>query len=509
MPEYAEQVDVLIVGSGPAGSTYARTIGDARPDARILMVEVGPKLTDAIGEHTTNLTDDERTAAQLAAQGPDAGTPRSGWNYPSLGQDGSQGQPAMFIFPGLFLVGEGSKVAGEFGLPAACMSSGVGGMGVHWSGSSPRPTSTERIPFIAPDELDAAYDRAEQLLRVSKDLQGDDPLLTELKAVIAAEFDADDPGGPAVDFMPVASSRDGDGLRASGTSPILGDIGARVAGFEIRPDTLVRRIVVENGTAVGAELLSRTSGESYAVSAGRVVVCGDSLRTPQLLFASGIRPRALGHHLNDHFQMGGFARLRPEYVRAEEAGAPKVYGSVRIPYVVDVRPMQGQVVAFSRSGYQHPIGDALSAFISLDEVALVPWYGAKDIQFSDAVVFSEEKTDFYGMPAMTIHYTLTDTDQRTIELLRANTERSCKLIGEPLGEPKLAPGGSSLHYQGTVRMGVADDGNSVCDSYSRVWGINNLYVGGNGVIPTSTAANPTLTNVALAYRAASRLAATL
>ncbi len=42
MPEYTEHVDVLIVGSGPAGSTYARTIGDARPDARILVVEVGP-----------------------------------------------------------------------------------------------------------------------------------------------------------------------------------------------------------------------------------------------------------------------------------------------------------------------------------------------------------------------------------------------------------------------------------------------------------------------------------
>ena len=509
MPEYTEHVDVLIVGSGPAGSTYARTIGDARPDARILVVEVGPELTDAIGEHTINMTDELRTAAQLAAQGPDAGTSRGGWDLSSFSGDGPSGAAAMFIFPGLFLLGEGAKVNGEFGLPAACMSSGIGGMGVHWGGSSPRPTSTERIPFIPEADLDAAYDRAEALLRVSKDLQGDDPLLAELRDVIAAEFDADAPGGPAVEFMPVAAVRHGDGFRTSGTEAILGDITARVRGFELRPDTLVRRIVVDNGTAVGAELLDRTTGTSYAVSAGRVVVCGDSLRTPQLLFASGVRHRALGHHLNDHFQMAGFARLRGEYVRAAAAGAPKVSGSIRIPYVADVRPMQGQVVALSRSGYQLPIGDALSAFISLDELAIVPWYGAKDIQFSDAVVFDDDRTDFYGMPAMSIHYTLTDTDQRTIELLRANAERSSKLIGEPLGEPQLAPGGSSLHYQGTVRMGVRDDGESVCDSYCRVWGVDNLYVGGNGVIPTSTAANPTLTNVALAYRAATHLAATL
>jgi choline dehydrogenase-like flavoprotein len=183
-------------------------------------------------------------------------------------------------------------------------------------------------------------------------------------------------------------------------------------------------------------------------------------------------------------------------------------GSVLIPYISDVRPMQGQVVVLSRSGYQLPFGDALD-FLDVNALAILPWYGAKDIQFSDAVEFSETETDHYGMPAMTIHYTLTETDRRTIELLRANAERSAKVIGEPLGEPDLAPGGSSLHYQGTVRMGTADDGASVCDTYCRVWGVEHLYVGGNGVIPTSTAANPTLTNVALAVRAAGELAKSL
>src|SRR3712207_8757764 len=61
--------------------------------------------------------------------------------------------------------------------------------------------------------------------------------------------------------------------------------------------------------------------------------------------------------------------------------------------------------------------------------------------------------------------------------------------------------GSSLHYMGTVRMGAADDGTSVCDSYSRVWGVPGLVLAGNGLNPTdrkSTRLNSSHANISYA-----------
>ena len=80
------------------------------------------------------------------------------------------------------------------------------------------------------------------------------------------------------------------------------------------------------------------------------------------------------------------------------------------------------------------------------------------------------------------------------------------LLGDylPGSEPKRVPLGASTHTMGATRMGDSEDGGrtSVVDPQCKVWGVDNLYVGGNCVIPTHNASNPTLTTVALAIRAA-------
>ncbi|MEU1056929.1 GMC family oxidoreductase [Streptomyces sp. NPDC005876] len=134
------------------------------------------------------------------------------------------------------------------------------------------------------------------------------------------------------------------------------------------------------------------------------------------------------------------------------------------------------------------------------------WFCAKDITPEDRVEFSDTEADAYGLPAPRVHYRYTDRDLAAIEGARKAVAEAGAAVGIPLDDsPVLLPAGSSLHYQGTTRMGPADDGTSVCDRDSRVWNVHGLWVAGNNVIPTATACNPTLTSVALAVRGARAL----
>ena len=97
----------------------------------------------------------------------------------------------------------------------------------------------------------------------------------------------------------------------------------------------------------------------------------------------------------------------------------------------------------------------------------------------------------------------------------AEAHAAVQRAGDALGEsldgraPIRFPSGASLHYQGTVRMGAAKDRTSVCGPTSEVWDVDGLYVAGNGVIPTATACNPTLTAVALSVAGARDIAQSL
>jgi choline dehydrogenase-like flavoprotein len=269
----------------------------------------------------------------------------------------------------------------------------------------------------------------------------------------------------------------------------------------------VTRVIVEDGRAAGVAVRDLRSGETHEVRARFVVVAADALRTPQVLWASGIRPPALGRTLNDQTQVVYAARLRDVEAPAEDqvaaSGALSEQSGVSWVPFTDDKPFHGQIMQLDAS----PVPLADDDPIVPGSIVGLGLFCAKDLQREDRVAFDDDTHDSYGMPAMRIHYRLTERDHEVLDRARQEIVRLGKAVGEPLDErPFVLPPGASLHYQGTTRMGETDDGESVCSPDSQVWQVPGLFVAGNGVIPTATACNPTLTAVALAVRGARKIA---
>jgi choline dehydrogenase-like flavoprotein len=347
-------------------------------------------------------------------------------------------------------------------------------------------------------------DEAERLLAVTSVELARAPLSAEVRSRLGASLDADRPADRQVQPMPLAVRRNPDGgLIWSGSDVVFGEVIRTNPHVRLMDESMVVRVLEEDGSVRGVVVRDQTTGEHHTVRSDFVVVAADSLRTPQLLFASGIRLPALGRFLNDQPQVVHAVRLRnvgdAGNASAKDVEITEQSGVAWVPFTDD-EPFHGQVMQLDAS----PV--PLEGDVVPGSVVGLGWFCAKDLQETDRLEFDAEEVDDYGMPAMRIHYTLTQRDRATIDRAKRAIVRVGDSLGESLGEPIEFPPGASLHYQGTVRMGPIDDGTSVCDKNSQVWGIKGLHVAGNGVIPTATACNPTLTNVALAVRGATSIA---
>ncbi|GIH64490.1 GMC oxidoreductase [Microbispora siamensis] len=501
---FPNAVDVAIVGSGPTGAAYARILSEQAPQAAVAVFESGPVLTDPPGMHVKNIADPvARVAAQRSSEGLRPHTQSPEGHYPDPSR--------RVVRPGTHLLPDGYRQPGEDGLPALAMSTNVGGMGAHWTAACPRPGGAERIAFL-PD-LDELLDEAERLLGVDRHPFDDAPYADVVRARLGTEFDPSRPEERRVRPMPLAVRRRADGALAwSGSDVVFGDTTRNNPNFLLFADAQVRRVLVEDGRAVGVIVRDRIDGGEREVRARFVVVAADALRTPQLLYASGVRPPALGRYLNDQPQMIFAVRLRDVSRQPEAEHSPRGDTAIAeesgvswVPYI-DEEPFHGQVMQLDAS----PIP-------LLDEDEPAPgtivglgWFCGKDLQESDRIEFDDSATDDYGMPKPRIHYTLTPRDHETLGRARAAILRAARALGDFIGdEPMVLSPGASLHYQGTTRMGPVDDDTSVCAPNSEVWGVSGLYVAGNNVIPTPIACNPTLTSVALAVGGARDIAARL
>jgi choline dehydrogenase-like flavoprotein len=124
------------------------------------------------------------------------------------------------------------------------------------------------------------------------------------------------------------------------------------------------------------------------------------------------------------------------------------------------------------------------------------------------ITVDPNRTDRYGVPLPAIDYRIGENERKMTEHMADTAEEIVKaaggvLVGYKRGD--LDRMGSAIHEHGTCRMG-ADPKRSALNAFNQMHEVRNLFVVDGSAFPTATEKNPTLTILALSWRATDYLA---
>jgi C-glycoside oxidase len=495
--------DVLIIGSGIMGAAVARLLRDTDPALCILMIDGGPVVGAEPGLHLHDSADPEiwsryNEQVSVGIQGLYTGADVT----PDITGE------LRTVRPGLYHLSAMGGAAAA--MPASAVAWNVGGMGVHWTAATPWPDGDERFDLGEPDQWAADLEQARTLLGVHPAPIGPTRPGRVVLDVLEELFGAVSVPGRHPQPMPMAvQPRSAGPLPRTGPGRIFPALSTGGdPAFELRPGTLALSVRHDGARATGARVREIATGREYDVTAGTTVVCADAVRTPQLLFASGIRPEALGRYLNEHAFVTGQVLMDLDRFGLSLDDLPRARpgefatDSLWLPHNGSAQPFHGQIM---NRVFVDEADRALAYGVGLS------LYTPVESRPENRLAFSETDRDVTGMPRIAVEFTYSDADrariQEAVDLVREIAVRLGSF--DPATESAVLVPGSSLHLTGTVRMGERDDGTSVCAPDGQVWGVDGLYVAGTGVIPTPIICNATLTGVITAVRAARAVAARL
>jgi len=511
MRRYADgdEVDLVVVGAGAGGAVLTQRL--ARAGWRVVCLDAGP-----FWDPDTDWVSDERGAHTLY------------WTEPR-------------------------QIGGDDPVPLGSNNSGrgVGGSMVHYAGYVPRfhPSDFHTLSAdgvganwpISYDDLKPFYEAIEHELPVAgEDWPWGDPHSYPhrphpvsgngdvfLRGALAAGIQA------RVGPVAIANGRFGNrphciyrgfclqGCKVNAkASPLITHIPDALAhGAEIRPDSMVTRVAVDDrsGAATGVHYLQ--AGRAHFQRARAVAVAGYSIETPRLLLLSATErfPQGLG---NEHDQVGRYLMVQgapqtsgrfDDEIRMYKAPPPEVtseqfYETDRTkPYrrgwaiqTVSPLPITWAEHVSAQGHWGAPLREYMRDYVHWATLGSLCEYLP---QPENRVTLAEEK-DRHGLPVAHFAYSQCDNDRM---LTDAATE-SMETILRAAGATEVMTIKRYAHLVGGARM-AARPSDGVVDSAHRIFGVPNVYIVDGSVLPTQGSANPALTIMALAARAASRLIA--
>lgn len=528
MPETLN-VDVLIVGSGPAGCTYARKLIEA--GRSVYMIDMGARFSRRPGAHLKNSYLYQRNIDLFAS------VIRGHLHTLSVP---TNNQPLQTLDPGAFRVDFG-KFDGFVhnnqnpdqdpftNMPGAAVTYAVGGMATHWTCATPRHHPTvERSDVYSDQEWDRLYGQAEVLLNTHRHEFDNSIRHTLVRERLQAEY-SELQKPYEVQNLPLAVERRKDNpelVHWSGSDTVLGPL---ADGDQDREPFILeeqhrctRLVPSRDGSRIEyAEVQDLLEWRTIHVRANTYVVCCNAYLTPQVLYNSGIRPDPLGHYLTEQPMSFCQVVMRQDLVdrvTADPRFAERVKAhrerDPRDPIPIPMGDPEPQVwipVSEDRPWHCQIHRDAfhygdVAPNVDTRLIVDLRWFGIVEPRYESQLTFSDRHQDTFGMPQPTFCWVLNDEDRSKQHRMMSDMLRAANALGGflPGSEPQFVAPGLPIHGTGTTRMGTSPN-DSVVDEHSRVWGIDNLYLGGNGLISRGSASNPTLTTVAMALKASEHI----
>ena len=304
-------------------------------------------------------------------------------------------------------------------------------------------------------------------------------------------------------------------------SPLITHIPDALAhGAEVRANAMVTKIEIDerSGRATGVHYVR--DGVPHFQRAAVVVIAGYSIETPRLLLNSAC-DRFPDGLCNDFDQVGRYLMVQ---------GAPQTAGR----FDAEVRmykapPPEVSTEAFYETDPTKPYkrGFSIQTVSPLpitwaEHVAAQGHWGADLREYmsdyvhwsclgalceflaqpDNRVTLSEEK-DRHGLPVAHFSYSQCDNDAALMRAAQSVMED----ILHAAGADEVITIDRFAHLVGGARM-ATDQEEGVVDAECRTFAVPNLYITDGSVLPTQGSANPALTIMAVAARAAERLIST-
>ena len=504
-----DEVDLVIVGCGAGGSTMLQRL--ARAGWRVVGLDAGP-----FWDPDADWVSDE------------AGSHHLYWTDPRV-------------------------IAGDDPVPLGSNNSGrgVGGSMVHYAGYTPRFHPSDFATFTR-DGIGADWPLSYQDLRPYYEL------IEEELPVAGERWPWGDPhaypyrphpvGGNGEIFLrgaralgidakvgPVAIANGRFGNRPhciyrgfclqgckvnAKASPLITHIPDALAhGAEVRADAMVTSVEVDERTGEATGVHYVKGGAPRFQRARTVALAGYSIETPRLLLNSASRrfPDGL---CNDFDQVGRYLMVQ---------GAPQTAGR----FDAEIRMYKSPPPEVSSEEFYEtdPAKDYKRGF-SIQTVSPLPitwaehvaaqghWGGSLREYMTDyvhwcclgalceflplpqnRVTLAQEK-DRYGLPVAHFSYSQCDNDRALMRAARSVMED----LLHAAGANEVITINRYAHLVGGARM-AADEQHGVVNADCRSFAVPNLYIADGSTLPTQGSANPALTIMAVAARAAGRLAA--